>query len=451
MTQLPGQRPLLLRGGTLVTMDPARRILRADLRIEGGRIAAIGEDLDASGADVFDAEGMAVLPGLVQTHVHLCQTLFRGEADGLELLSWLRERIWPFEAAHDPESLAASARLGCAELILGGTTTIVDMGTVHHTEEVFRALEESGPRALAGKCMMDAGDDVPPGLRESTDASLRESVDLLERWHGAAAGRIRYAFAPRFPLSCSEALLEEVRREAERRGVHIHTHAAESVGECELIRSLRGATPVEYFRRIGLTGPRSIFAHCVHLSEGEKQVLAGTRTAVAHCPSSNLKLASGIARVAELRRRGITVGIGADGAPCNNELNGFQEMRLASLLQGVVEGPGALTAEDALEMATLAGARAVGLEGEIGSLEVGKRADVIAVDLTGPHASPDGAEPENVVSRLVYSARASDVRLTVVDGRVLMRDRALLTLDGDDVRRSASRALARLLRRAGFA
>ncbi|HWV57580.1 MAG TPA: 5'-deoxyadenosine deaminase [Longimicrobiales bacterium] len=440
---------LLIRGGTLVTMDPARCVLHADLLIQDGRIAAIGTGLDVRADDVFDASGMAVLPGLVQTHVHLCQTLFRGMADGLELLEWLRQRIWPFEAAHDPESVAASARLGCAELILGGTTTIVDMGTVHHTGEIFRAIEASGLRALAGKCMMDTGDEAPAGLRETTDASLRESIDLLDEWHGAAGGRIRYAFAPRFALSCSETLLAEVAREAESRGVHVHTHASESVGECELVAARRGAPPVEYFNRVGLTGPRTILAHCVHLSDHEMGLLADTGTAVAHCPSSNLKLASGIAPIAELRRRGVAVGIGADGAPCNNELNGFLELRLAAQLQSVGAGPGALTAMDALEMVTIGGAHAIGMADEIGSLEIGKRADVIAVDLDTLHSSPDGADPENVVSRLVYSARASDVRLTVVDGRVLLRDKKLLTLDEDGVRQEASRALAVLERRVG--
>lgn len=440
---------LLIRGGTVVTMDGARRIIRGDVLVRDGRIAAVGEVEPDSAREVIDASGMAVMPGLVQVHVHLCQTLFRGSADGLDLLTWLRTRIWPFEGAHDPETLAASARLGCAELILGGTTTILDMGTVHHTAEIFRVLEASGLRAFAGKCMMDAGDDVPPTLRESTDDSLRESLDLLEAWDGAANGRIRYAFAPRFALSCTASLLEEVRRESERRGVLVHTHASETVSENELVEATCGARPLEYFRRLGLTGPRLVAAHCVHVNDADLRTLSESGTAVAHCPSSNLKLGSGVAPVVELRRRGVTVGIGADGAPCNNNLDGFLEMRLASLLQSVVVGPGSLTAAESLEMATLGGARALGIEDEIGSIEVGKRADLIVVDLSGPHMAPDADEPENVVSRLAYSARASDVRLTMVDGRVLMRDRQLLTLDVDEIRRDAAKAMSVIRARVG--
>ncbi len=441
---------VLIRGGTLVTMDPQRRVLRGDLYVAGGRIAAVGEGVPPTADQVFDAAGMAVLPGLVQTHIHLCQTLLRSQADDLELLDWLKRRIWPLEAAHNPESLSASARLGCAELILGGTTTLVDMGTVHHTHEVFQAIADSGLRAFGGKCMMDHGDEVPPGLRERPEQSLQESLDLLERWDGAADGRIRYCFAPRFAVSCSDGLLREVQRIAADRRVLVHTHAAENRGECALVEAERGCRNVEYFHRLDLTGPGLLLAHCVHLSDGEMDLLARTHTRVAHCPSSNLKLASGIARVAELRRRGVEVGLGADGAPCNNNLDGFLEMRLAALLQKVVAGPTALSAPEVLEMATIGGARVVGLAHEIGSLEIGKRADLIAVDLRGLHIAP---EPEDgtagLISRLVYAARSTDVCLTMVDGRILMRGRQLLTVDADEIAAAARRTLTALKQRAG--
>lgn len=444
---------VLIRGGILVTMDGQRRVLRGDLYVENGRIAAVGTGAPATADQVIDATGMAVIPGLVQIHIHLCQTLFRGQADDLELLDWLKRRIWPLEAAHDPETLAASARLGCAELILGGTTTLVDMGTVHHTGEVFRAIAESGLRAFAGKCMMDRGDEVPPGLREDPEASLQESLDLLAQWDGAAGGRIRYCFAPRFAVSCSDGLLRAVQRIAADRGVLVHTHAAENRGECALVEAEHGCRNVEYFHRLQMTGPKLLLAHCVHLSGEEMEILARTGTRVAHCPGSNLKLASGIAPVAELRRHGVEVGLGADGAPCNNNLDGFLEMRLAALLQKVVAGPTALTAPEVLEMATLGGARALGLDGEIGSLEAGKRADVAVVDLRGLHCAPaaaDGDAPDGVISRLVYAARAADVRLTMVDGRILMQDRELLTLNAAAVAADARRALAALKRRAGM-
>lgn len=480
---------LWIRGGTVVTMDDGRRVLDADVRVVGGRIAELrprggtggalhdvrgaggtsagagsagagsaGAGHDAGGAgrddgradrgaDVLDATGMAVIPGLVQTHIHLCQTLFRGQADDLELLDWLRRRIWPLEAAHDPESLRASALLGIAELIRGGTTCIVDMGTVRHQDEIFRALEESGLRAFAGKTMMDHGAEVPPGLMEETEASVRESVELCERWHGRAGGRLRYAFAPRFVVSCTDRLLTMVRDEADRRGVTVHTHASESCAECDLVLAERGRRNVTHLHHLALTGPRTILAHCIHLDDEEIDLLARTRTRVAHCPSSNLKLSSGIARVAELRERGVEVSIGADGAPCNNNLDGFHELRLAALLQKVLRGPTALPAGEAFELATRAGARAVGMEAELGSIEPGKVADLAVVDLGGAHLAPAGAD---LMSRLVYAARSTDVRHTVVGGRVLMRDRRLLGIDEAEVLREADRAIARLKRRAGL-
>src|SRR5215210_7814892 len=202
-------KSILIKNGTLVTMDRQDSVLTGDLLIRDGRIASVGERV--SGADeVIDAQGCAVLPGFVQTHIHLCQTLFRGAADDLSLIDWLKKRIWPMEAAHTAESIRASAQLGIAELIKGGTTCALTMETVRHTEEVFRVVEESGFRATVGKCMMDKGDEVPAGLREETEDSVGESLALLEKWHGRADGRVRYCFAPRFAVSCTRELLERV-------------------------------------------------------------------------------------------------------------------------------------------------------------------------------------------------------------------------------------------------
>ena len=208
---------LLLKGATVVTMDPARRILEGDVLISGGAIRAVGEVDPASGTGAvrtLDCRGKVIIPGLVQSHIHLCQTLFRGAADGYELLDWLRERIWPFEGAHTYESLRASARLGLAELIRGGTTACLDMGTVHHTDALFEAAAEAGFRLTSGKAMMDVSRGLPAGLRETTDESLAESDALLERWHGKGGGRLRYAYAPRFVLSCTEPLLQQVAERA---------------------------------------------------------------------------------------------------------------------------------------------------------------------------------------------------------------------------------------------
>ena len=375
----------------------------------------------------MDAKGAAIIPGFVHGHLHACQTLFRGRADGLELLDWLRERIWPYEAAHDAASLRASADLTFTELLLGGATGALDMGTVHHYDTVFESARDAGIRLTGGKAMMDAGQGVPRGLKETTRRSLDESLALLERWHGAAEdGRLRYAFAPRFVLSCTEELLREVARLAVEKQVRIHTHASENPTECDVVRQKTGFDNVDYFHQLGLTGPHCTFAHCVWLTATEQRVLRETGTVVCHCPSSNLKLASGIAKIPELIDAGIHVCLGADGAPCNNNLDMFTEMRLAALLHKPRMGPLAMPPMQVLQMATLEGARALGLQDEIGSLEVGKRADITVVSLTGAHVAPAA---EEVASQLVYACRASDVRHVLVDGKQVVRDGELLTLD----------------------
>src|SRR6266436_2368708 len=222
---------ILIKNGTIVTMDEKNSIVRVDVLIREGRIAEVRVHIDTEANEVIDAAGCAVLPGFVQTHVHLCQTLFRGAADDLALIDWLKKRVWPLEAAHDAASLRASARLGIAELIKGGTTCALTMETVNHTEEVFRVVNESGFRATVGKCMMDKGDDVPSQLHEKRADSVHEAVALLEEWHGKAEGRIRYCFAPRFAVSCTAELLSEVAQLARQHGVMVHTHASENLTE----------------------------------------------------------------------------------------------------------------------------------------------------------------------------------------------------------------------------
>jgi 5-methylthioadenosine/S-adenosylhomocysteine deaminase len=341
------------------------------------------------------------------------------------------------EAAHSAASIAASARLGIAELIKGGTTCALTMETVNHTAEVFKVVEETGFRATVGKCMMDKGDEVPSALQEQTDNSIDESVALLEEWHGRAGGRIRYCFAPRFAISCTRELLERVASLARARGVMVHTHASENRTECELVEQESGLRNVAYLDSLGLTGRHVALAHCVHLSTNEIGILKTSGTNVVHCPSSNLKLGSGIAPIAKLLEEGISVSLGADGAACNNRLDMFTEMRTAALLQKALHGPEVLPASRALRLATIDGAHALGLDSEIGSLEVGKRADVAVVRLERLHTTP----VKDVVSALVYSTEADDVDTVIIDGRIVMRDRELLTIDeGETIANAKSEA-----------
>jgi len=434
---------ILIRNGTLVTMDSQDSVLRGEVFIVDGRIAEVGGAGQAADT-VIDATDCAVIPGFVQTHIHLCQTLFRGAADDLALIDWLKQRVWPMEAAHSVESVAASARLGIAELIKGGTTCALTMETVNHTGEVFKVVEQTGFRATVGKCMMDKGDEVPAALQEQTATSIDESVELLQAWHGKAGGRIRYCFAPRFAVSCTRELLHNVAGLARLHGVMVHTHASENRTECELVQQESGLRNIAYLDSVGLTGRHIALAHCVHLSVDEIETLKRTGTNVVHCPSSNLKLGSGIAPIAKLLEEGISVSLGADGAACNNRLDMFTEMRTAALLQKVLHGPEVLPAKRALRMATIDGAKAMGLDAEIGSIERGKKADVSVIRLDRLHTTP----PAEVISSLVYSAAPEDVDTVLIDGSLVMSEGKLLTIDDRETIAMATAEAEKLMIRA---
>lgn len=441
---------LLIRGGTVLTMDDAATECVADVRIADGRIVEVsgaGETLaPLAGERVIDATDKVVLPGFIQTHVHLCQVLFRNLADDLLLLDWLSQRIWPLEGAHNTASLRASADLGIADLLLGGTTSIVDMGTVRHTEVILDAIVDSGIRAVAGKCMMDHADN-PPELIEETEASLRESIALAERYDGAADGRLRYGFAPRFVLSCTDGLMRDTAAEAHRRGLWLHTHASENTEEVRIVLERSGGVPnVSFLASLGVAGPRTVLAHCIHIDADEVAQLARDGTHVAHCPSANLKLGSGICDVTGLLAAGVSLGIGADGAPCNNKLDAFTEMRTAALLQKVKHSPAALPAGQALRAATRGGAAAMGLADELGQVRAGFKADLQILELDDLLDGPFGA----LDSRLVYAAARSSVDTVIVDGRVVVSGGVLTTLDRGEVIAGARQTLPGVLTRAGL-
>ncbi len=429
---------ILIKNALIVTVNPQMDVFRGDLLITGTTIAELGRSLNVSADEILDASEYIIIPGFVQTHVHLCQVLFRNLADDLSLLDWLTKKIWPFESSHTQESISLSAQLGIAELIKSGTTTIMDMGTVRHQDTLFEVLAQSGIRAVAGKTMMDFG-DRPKGLRETTQQSIDESVWLLKKWHGYDDGRLQYAFAPRFALSCSEDLLSETGRLAREYQVIYHTHASENINESELVRDRFGVSNIRLFEKLNATDQLCL-AHCVWTDHNDKELLRDKQINVLHCPSANLKLGSGIAPIPDYLKMGINVSLGADGAPCNNNLNIFQEMRLAALIQKPLSGPQTMPAETVLRMATINGAAALKMENRIGSIEVGKRADITFIKNNQVHSIPF----DNVYSKLVYSTHASDVEHVLINGKWVLKDRILQTIEEQAVLESVDQTLAKL-------
>jgi len=450
----------LIHSGTNVCMDDAGTVVTGSLLVRDGVIAAIGPGVPAALAllpqgrpdESFDARGGFVLPGFVHGHLHLCQTLFRGLAEHSDLLRWLRERIWPLEAAHTGVSIAAAARLGLAELIAGGVTCVNDMGTVRHTEAIGEVLEECGIRATFGKALMDRGEGAPAGWIEPARTALNEALALAKRYDGAAGGRLRVSLAPRFVLSCGDELWRGVAAAAEEHDLLVHTHLAESPAEGAAVKRAVRTSATRYLASRRVLGPRFVGAHGVWLDKNDLGLLSKAGAALVHCPGSNLKLGSGLADVRAWRRAGVRCGLGSDGAACDNRLDTFHELSLAAGIARTTHPEEPLGAREVLALATLDGARALGLGDTVGSLELGKQADLLVVDAAGVHQAPNAADDPYVT--LVHAARATDVRLTMVAGRVLYRDGAWSTLDAARAAadaRAEARALLRRVASAGSA
>jgi cytosine/adenosine deaminase-related metal-dependent hydrolase len=440
-----GLADLAIRNGLILPMSSVGEFFTGDVVIDDGRIVAVGPtgSIDGAASREIDAAGSAVLPGFVQAHVHVVQSLLRHQADGLELLDWLRRRTLPYEAALDGDGVEAAAELGIAELLTSGTTCALDFGTTHDHDRVFRAADRLGIRLVSGKTHMDRGDEAPTALVEDTERSLAEAEELGSRWHGAAGGRLRYAVAPRFALSCSTEMLEGCAALARRHGWLLQSHASENRDEVREVRAMSGVSNIEFLRRHQLLGADVVLAHGVHLDHDEIGLLAETGTTICHCPGANLKLASGIADIVRLRNAGVRVVLGADGPPCNNRLSMFHEMQLAATLPGLSHGPTAVDAWQVLEMATRIGAEALGLSAEIGTLEVGKKADLQVVDLDHWSGLP-GGDP---ASRLVFGSSPSAVRDVVVDGRLVVSRGQLRSASESDLRLRIGDSWAATLKR----
>jgi cytosine/adenosine deaminase-related metal-dependent hydrolase len=356
-------------------------VLRRDLRVNPDGVI---EELLAPGRSAVrgeeevDLTGRIALPGLIQTHVHLCQTLFRAQAEGLALEEWLQKRIWPLEAVHDAATLRASARLGLVELLSGGTTTILDMGTTRHLDVLIDTCRAAGIRATTGLALMDDGDGIPDALSRDAEESLDETRAAWERLGSDSEQRVRVCVAPRFIPSVSDDAWGRLVQFADEHDLLIHTHACETQAELEITRKKTGHLPFSYLEKVGAANHRLRAAHGVWLDEPrERAILSGCGAAIVHCPGSNEKLGSGSADIARLWSEDVSVGIGCDGAACNNRLDIFEELRRASATLTRQHGAGVAEPEKILEMATRKGAELLGLEKTIGSLEPGRAADLV--------------------------------------------------------------------------
>lgn len=425
---------LLIKNGTVVTMDSEKTVIDSgyvavkDGEIVGiGKIESLGEKFTAK--ETIDAENRIVMPGLVNTHTHAAMTLFRGLADDLPLNEWLENYIWPAEKKLiNPDNIRKGTLLAAVEMIRSGTTTFNDM--YFYWDEVAKACKEVGIRVMIGEVFFN----FPGPNNLSGDENLGHIEEQIKKWKGDSL--VSVAMNPHAPYSCSKELLEKSKKLADKYDVPIHIHISESEKEVSDMKEKNGMTPVEYLDSLGFLDHKVIAPHCVHLSKDDIKLLAKRKVGVAHCPESNMKLASGVAPVADLLKTGVKVGLGTDGVASNNNLDMFKSMDFASKLHKVFTGdPTVLDAEAVVEMATIGGAKVLGLDEKIGSLEKGKRADLIIVDLEKPHLTP----MYNVYSHLVYAAAGADVETVVVDGKLVMKDYKILTVDEkkimDDVKK----------------
>ncbi len=419
---------LVVTGGTVVTLDDSDTIIESGaVAVVEGRIAAVGTEQEIRKqfpeAREISAEGGIIMPGLVNAHTHIPMTLFRGLADDLELMDWLENHIFPAEAAFvDEEFVRWGTKLACLEMLQGGTTTFVDM--YFYEDAIAEEVDRCGMRALLSQTLFDF-----PAPDNETWEEMIEAIRLfVDRWQDHP--RITPVIAPHAPYTVSGENLVEAFALATELDVPMNIHLAEDKDEVVTIRNKTGMTPVQYVDSLGILDDRVLAAHMVWPTESEIEILAANGVGVAHCPQSNMKVSAGIAPVPKMIAAGVAVGLGTDGTASNNDLNLWEEIDTAAKLHKVdTLDPTVIPARTALRMATIDGARAIGLEDQIGSLEVGKRADLIVVGTDGIHQQPY----YDIYSLLVYSTKASDVRMAMIEGKVVMQDDEVLTVDADEV------------------
>jgi 5-methylthioadenosine/S-adenosylhomocysteine deaminase len=401
----------------------ADEIKKGSLLIQNDRIIEISDSLVSNDADeVLNASGKVLIPGLVNTHTHLSMALMRGLADDMPLETWLNDHIWPVEANLNGEHCYAGALLACAEMIKSGTTCFNDM--YFFMDHVAKAVDKSGLRGILSHGMIDFGDE------EKRKQEFKESIRIIKKCHNTGDGRIKVAFGPHSPYTCSQELLEKVKKESDKYGIRIHIHVSETQKEVSDILETHGLRPFEYLDEIDFLGNEVTAAHAVWLTNSEMEIIRENNVNLSHNPSSNMKLSSGVSPVGALLGKGINVSLGTDGVASNNNMDLLEEMKISALLQKVqTMDPTIISSEEAFKMATINGANSLGLENEIGSIEVGKKADLVLVDMKKPHLTP----LRNPISHLVYAANGGDVDTVICNGTILMKNRELLTLNEAEI------------------
>ncbi len=422
---------ILIKNAVIVGSE----IKKGSILIENDEIVIIADDINSNDADeVINGEGKVLIPGLVNTHTHLSMTLMRGLADDIPLNTWLNDYIWPTEANLNGEHCYAGALLACSEMIKSGTTTFNDM--YFFVDDVAKAVDESGLRGMLSHGMIDLGNE------EKRKKEFKESIRIINKCHNTADGRIKVALGPHAPYTCSMELLRWVRRKADELGVRIHIHVSETEFEVEQIIDSYGARPFEYLDEMDFLGDDVLAAHGVWLSDSEMDIIKDNQVKLSHNPISNMKLASGVSPVSKMIDKGIQVSLGTDGAASNNNLDLLEEMKAAALLQKIHNLDSTLlSAEQVFKMATINGAKALGMEKEIGTIEVGKKADLTLLNFNKTHLTPY----RHPLSHLVYSAQGSDVDTVICNGQILMQDRNIIVLDENMVIQQAEEAARDLL------
>ena len=405
------------------------------LAIKNGKITFIGKSASATNIEAetrINAKGKVAMPGLINCHTHVPMTLFRGIAEDQPLDTWLKETIWPLEAKLSPEDVYVGALLGCLEMIKNGTTCFADM--YFHEDMVAKATEKSGLRAVLAEGIIEAGNKI------LGKKMLHKSASFAKRFHGYANGRVRTMLGPHAAYTCSPALLKKISERASELNVGVHLHLAES----KAMFKEYGSSEVEFLDKIGFLKSHVLAAHCINLSSKDMHILSKRGVNVVHVPVANMKLGLGVAKIKDLLDLGVNVSLGTDGPASNNSLDMFETLKIAALLQKITyQNPKVMPVYEVLKMATINGAKALGRGENVGSLQVGKKADIILVDLSTPHLKP----LHNIYASLVYSARGSDVNTVIVDGKILMENRHVKTLDEQAVMEKAEKTALDLLSR----